>query len=66
MINDNPELSIKEMEAKINPLIGRFAQHLAYATTSDSMLNEPIFIDRERPIRHKRGGRRGQKGERNE
>lgn len=66
LINDNPELSTKEMEAKINPLIGRFTQHLAYATTSDSMPDEPIFIDRERPVRHRRGGRRGPRGERNE
>lgn len=48
LINDNPELSTKEMEAKINPLIRRFAQHLAYATTLNSILDEPIFIDRER------------------
>ena len=61
LISDNPELSAKEMEAKINPLIGRFTQHFAYATTSEGMLNEPIFIDRERPPHHRRG-RRGKRG----
>lgn len=64
LLEDNPDLSAKDMEAKINPLIGRFNQHFSYASTSSQMETEAIFPDRERPVRHRRGGRR--RGQRKE
>ena len=42
-LDKEPNLSIKQMESKINPMIGMFKQHLEYATTTPSMLDEPIF-----------------------
>ena len=68
LMEDNPNISTKEMEAKINPLIGRFKQHFAYATTSPGMENEPMFPNRERKRRFRRGrgGRRGGRREEKE
>lgn len=59
LIEDNPKISAKDMEAKINPLIGRFSQHFAYATTSDQLATEPMFPNQERKRRRGRRGRRG-------
>lgn len=56
LMNDNEAITIKEMETKINPLIGYFKQHFTVATTSPEMLNEEIFPDRERPQRRERRG----------
>ena len=57
LLEKEPDLSVKQMEAKINPSINRFKQHLTYATTTPSMLDEPIFPHRERHRRrHQRLG----------
>ncbi|KAK8835060.1 hypothetical protein M9Y10_039536 [Tritrichomonas musculus] len=62
LLNENPALRFKEMESKINPLIGYFKQHFTVATTTPSMLEEEIFPDRERKRFHR--GRRGGRGQR--
>lgn len=49
IFNTNKNISTKDMERQINPSISKFNQHFTYATTKDSMLNEPIFPHHERP-----------------
>ncbi|OHT12595.1 Clan CD, family C14, metacaspase-like cysteine peptidase [Tritrichomonas foetus] len=49
LFNKDQNITTKQMETKINPYISRFKQHFTYATTSPSMLDEPIFPHRERP-----------------
>ena len=63
LMEQNQDISTKEMESKINPLIGKFSQHFSYAATSSSIASEPIFPDRERPVHHRRGERKGPKKE---
>ena len=43
IINENPKISAKQMEGKLNPLIGKFKQHFTIASTSSDMETKPIF-----------------------
>lgn len=43
IFNQNQKISTKEMEKKINPSISRFNQHFTFASTVDTLPDEPIF-----------------------
>lgn len=62
LLEENTKISAKEMEAKINPLIGRFNQHFSYAITTPGLENEPMFPNQERKRRARRGRRGGRRG----
>ena len=51
---DKQDITFKDMEKQINPKIGKFTQLFTVATTTPSMLEGPIFPDRERPPRRPR------------
>ena len=43
IVNANPNITVKDMQDKINPSLNRFNQHYTYACTSPSLADEPIF-----------------------
>ncbi|KAK8845013.1 hypothetical protein M9Y10_021189 [Tritrichomonas musculus] len=57
---DQNDITVKDMETKINPNISYFKQHFTFASTTESMKFEPIFPNRERFFRGR--GRRGRRG----
>ena len=63
------DITVKDMESKINPNISYFKQHFTFAETGpdassaqSSMKDQPIFPNRERAFRGR--GRRGRRGAR--
>ena len=43
LVNEQPKITAKQMESKLNPLIAKFKQHFTIASTSSDMETKPIF-----------------------